>query len=74
MLNYFQPSRRKVVLQVVAIIADRNFIRFAELIEETGHEYSELIALKPLVEELTGLDISSRIDLIPPGFFIEDRE
>ena len=56
---------------IVELFAGHNFLTFRRLQDETGLSYSELIALKPVLQDTLHADITSRVDLADPGLFLE---
>jgi hypothetical protein len=57
--------------RLVQLFEGRNFLTFGYLEGETGLSLSEIIALKPALETALNVDVTSRVDLPKPGFFLE---
>lgn len=65
--------KRRLAIQAVAQLFDRHNFQTFEAIERfTGLSKSEVVLLKPALQEFLGCDITSRVDLQPPGLFLED--
>ena len=67
---------RSAVSTFVRIASGRNFIAFSELEEVLSMSVAEIVALKAdcqsaLRKQDRGINLTSRIDLDPPGFEIE---
>jgi len=67
------------VVKIAGLIGSRNYITFAEIEGITGLAMPDAVRLKPLLEEFmrqqeggATITISSRTDLMPPGFSIDD--
>ena len=65
---------------IARLIDTHNFVSFDEIEQSTGLTMSEVIEVKPLLEDYMRrqkggsqyITVTSRIDLDPPGLFIDD--
>jgi hypothetical protein len=69
----------EAVHSLVNLIGHRNFVTFQEIEAELGLSFGQIVRLKPSLETYYqalpdsggGYSVTSRIDLNPPGLFIE---
>ena len=70
-------ERARLVREFVTLFADRNFVSFDELSQGLGVAREQLFSLKADFEtairrEDNTLNLTSRVDLDPPGWEISD--
>jgi hypothetical protein len=57
---------------LVSLSDGRNYLSFVEIEQRTGLFYSEIIALKPNLEQVLKVCVTSRVDLNPPGLSFDE--
>jgi hypothetical protein len=68
-----RKERQRIALQIIGRLFDHNnFLTFKAIQKYTGLQIGELVQLKPDLEAYLQRQITSRVDLLKPGFFLED--
>lgn len=68
-----RPASEKTALRTICSMFDgQNYITFEQIKCHTGFSIFDIIHLKPALEALLGANLTSRVDLPNPGFFVED--
>jgi ribosomal protein L10 len=69
--------KERVLAELEALCSEANYVAFQRMQSVTGLTVEQLIELKPDLERRIQLrspklSLTSRVDLDPPGFFIEE--
>jgi hypothetical protein len=66
-------DQQKTLRKLASYIGSRNYITFSEIERHLGLTKADVVLLKPDLEAILGVDITSLVGLDPPGLFIGDR-
>lgn len=66
-------DQQKTLRKLANYIGSRNYITFSEIERDLGLTKADVVLLKPDLEAILGVDITSLVGLDPPGLFIADR-